>query len=292
MLASPLDHLVLPVRDIATARARLSQLGFTVAADGRHPFGTENCCVYFRDGTFIEPLGVASQVECEAAIRAGNQFVARDRAFRFRNGSEGLSAIVMGSDDARADHELFRQSGISGGDMLEFSRPMRFPDGTEATAGFRLAFAADLRAPDFFAFTCQRINVPAADRSALETHANGARAIRRVLLHDTQPADFRAFLACVTRSEAVAEDPEGMDIAASNATIRILNADGLMALDGETADPSRRGLSGKAVAFAVADVDATQRLFYDAGVSHTRYSDSLFVPHQPGQGVSFIFSGE
>ena len=44
-----LDHLVLPVIDIDVARSRYQSLGFTVAPDGRHPFGTENCCVFFED---------------------------------------------------------------------------------------------------------------------------------------------------------------------------------------------------------------------------------------------------
>ena len=38
----PLDHLVLPVDTLTQARRRLSNLGFTVADDARHPFGTEN----------------------------------------------------------------------------------------------------------------------------------------------------------------------------------------------------------------------------------------------------------
>jgi hypothetical protein len=29
-----------------------------VAADARHPFGTENACVFFADGTYLEPLAL------------------------------------------------------------------------------------------------------------------------------------------------------------------------------------------------------------------------------------------
>ncbi len=85
-LPRALDHLVLPVIDLVTARQRLSRLGFTVAADARHPFGTENACVFFRDDTYLEPLAVGSREDCLAAVRAGNVFVARDQAFRFRRG--------------------------------------------------------------------------------------------------------------------------------------------------------------------------------------------------------------
>ncbi len=65
----PLDHLVLPVTNIDLARERLGRLGFTVAAEGRHPFGTVNACVFFADKTYLEPLGVASAKECEESVR-------------------------------------------------------------------------------------------------------------------------------------------------------------------------------------------------------------------------------
>ena len=48
-----LDHLVLPTTSLAVARDRLTTLGFTVAPDGVHPFGTVNCCIYLADGTFL-----------------------------------------------------------------------------------------------------------------------------------------------------------------------------------------------------------------------------------------------
>ena len=51
-----LDHLVLPTVNIAMARERLGRLGFTVAPDARHPFGTENACVFFADKTYLEGL--------------------------------------------------------------------------------------------------------------------------------------------------------------------------------------------------------------------------------------------
>ena len=51
----PLDHLVLPTRSLEIARQRLSALGFVVAPTGVHPFGTENACVFFAGGTYLEP---------------------------------------------------------------------------------------------------------------------------------------------------------------------------------------------------------------------------------------------
>ena len=115
-----IDHLVLPVTELSVACARLSELGCTVADDARHPFGTENCCVFLADGSYLEPLGIANREECEAAARDGNVFVARDQAFRFRRGPDGFSAIAMATGDAWADDQRFSAAGLSAGSVLEF----------------------------------------------------------------------------------------------------------------------------------------------------------------------------
>src|SRR4051794_35017064 len=192
--ARPLDHLVLPVADLAVARTRLQALGFTVAPDGVHPFGTSNCCVYLADGTFLEPLAIGDAEQAAASARAGNVFTGRDAAYRRDVGNDGFSALVMATGDARADHAAFAQAGLSAGEMLEFSRPFIDAAGASDTASFRLAFAADRHAPDLFLFTCQRLNAPKVDRSALHRHANGATSIAQIIAAANQPGDLADLL--------------------------------------------------------------------------------------------------
>lgn len=285
----PLDHLVIPVTDLGTARSRLERLGFTVAADARHPFGTENACVFLADRTYLEPLAVGSPDDVQAAMRAGNQFVARDHAFRFRNGEEGLSAVVMGTPDADADHAAFRASGLSGGEQLSFSREMKFPDGTAITASFRLSFAADLRAPDFFAFTCERVNMPPADRSALERHANGVSGLARIVLSEAEPAEFAHYLQAVTGGANASGDNGRVGVTTANVPIEVLDPATLRAEFGVPRS-SERGLRGEAVVFKVADLAATERLLAGNGIRHMRSSGMVVVPREPGQGTLFAFS--
>jgi hypothetical protein len=289
MPVRPIDHLVLPVTDIATARARLARLGFTVAADARHPFGTENACVFFADKTYLEPLGVASEEECRASAKAGNQFTARDQAFRFRNGHEGLSAVVMGTDDADRDHARFAKAGISGGEQLQFSRVMAFPDGSQITASFKLSFAADLRSPDFFAFSCERINMPPVDRSSLERHPNGVTGIRSVILSEEEPLDFSGFLQAVTGQADISGDRDTMRLEAANADILVFDPLELKSAFG-LAMPAGRGLRGQAVVFKAADLAATETVLGQAGIRYLKSGGMILVPHEPGQGVLFAFS--
>jgi hypothetical protein len=285
----PLDHLVLPVEDLDTARARHSALGFTVAADARHPFGTENACVFFADDTYLEPLGIAQREECEEAARSGNVFVARDQAYRFRLSDNGFSALVVGSKDAGADHDRFVELGMSGGDMLTFSRPMKLPDGSEVTPSFKLSFAADLRAPDFFGFAVERINVPAADRSVLTTHPNGVVGVSEVILSEPNPTDFQYFIQELACNREVDANSFGMSVELDGATVTVFNKAGLETHLG-IVDPSReRGLMGRAVVYRVPDLQALSALLLKNEVAVRQVAGRLIVDPAPGQGACYCF---
>lgn len=283
-----LDHLVLPVGDLDTARARLSRLGFTVASDARHPFGTENACVFFADDTYLEPLAVGSREDCLEATRIGNVFVARDQAYRFRRG-EGLSALVVKTEDASADDARYRNEGFNAGSVLEFSRRFRFPDGRTADGAFRLAFAADLRAPDFFAFACQRINPLPADRGALLVHANGVTGLRRVVLVEENPSDFQYLLETVLDQRNVAAHSFGLSLDTANAAVDVLTPDGFRAHYGAAITLPERGLIGAAVVLAVTDLGVTEACLAANGVSYHQTGARLVVAPEKGQGVTFAF---
>ncbi|MEQ1955558.1 VOC family protein [Mesorhizobium sp. CN2-181] len=285
----PLDHLVLPTASLDTARARLFALGFTVAPVGIHPFGTANACVFFADGTYLEPLAVADERRAGDAARSGNVFVARDAAYRQRLGDEGFSALVFGTDDASADHEAFVGKGVSAGDILDFSRGFTDADGNSGTASFRLAFAADSHAPDVFFFTCQRVNVPTIDRSALQAHTNGVTGITGVVFSARDPAKLSAIIR--TASGAVTGEP-GNDrhvrISAGNTLFDILDDDEFVARTG-LEPTSDAALRARAIRFSARDIAAVGSLLRAADIAHETREGRLVVPPAPGQGAAFIF---
>ncbi|PWW03914.1 glyoxalase-like protein [Hoeflea marina] len=285
----PLDHVVLPVPDLAMARARHAALGFTVAPDALHPFGTENACVFFADNSYLEPLAVAGREDCEAAAIAGNVFVARDQAYRFRQGDNGFSAFVAGSSDAAADDAHFRALGMSGGEILEFSRPMRSPDGVESNASFRLAFAADLRSPDFFGFTVQRLNVPAVDRTALTAHDNGVAGIAELVLSEPNPTDFQYFVQELCNNREVDAHSFGMTIELAETRVTVLNPAGMQAWYGRKASTHSRGLRGRAIVYRVGDLAATRSMLEGRGVATRTIAGRLLVDEAPGQGAIYAF---
>jgi hypothetical protein len=288
-MTHPLDHLVLPVTHIDVARERLGRLGFTVAADGRHPFGTENACIFLADRTYLEPLGVANQAECDAAVAKGNSFVARDQAFRFRCGDDGFSAIVFGTDDADADKASYDGAQLSGGDMVEFSRPIVMPDGTQATGAFKLAFAADLRAPDVFFFACQRINAFPADRKALETHANGVTGISEIALSAEDPQAFAEFLETASGGVEPKEAALGLSFELPNGRLSIFSNEGMEAYFDAEPLVTDNGLRARAIVFSVGDLAVTAAHLAANGITHVSMNNRLLVKPAPGQGAIFAF---
>jgi hypothetical protein len=283
-----IDHVVLPTARLAAARARLTGLGFTVAPEGRHPFGTKNACVYLADGTFLEPLAQLDDRAEREASRQGNIFAARDLSFRYRQGEEGFSALVFGTDTAAADHADFVESGFSGGPVLDFSRDFTDASGKTDRASFRLAFAADWRAPDCFFFTCQRVNVPGVDRSTLQVHENGVTCIKGVVLSAPGGRDYADFLLVASNAAFADERRDTARIVAANAVLELVDSQVMNHRFGAPS-PTDAGLRLRVIRFGVRSMDKTEALLRHNEIAYERRDGAFVVHPAPGQGAIFAF---
>ncbi|RWN94697.1 MAG: VOC family protein [Mesorhizobium sp.] len=283
----PLDHLVLPTASLDVARARLVSLGFVVAPTGIHPFGTENCCVFLEDGTYLELLAVGNAQAAAKAVADGNVFVARDRAYRDSCGNEGFSALVLGTQNADANHARYVEAGLSAGDMLSFSRAFTDSAGNSDTASFKLAFASGTGATDAFLFACERINAPKVDRSALQVHANGATGIIEVVAVSTEPAEQHRLISIATRSPATGQGSStALDL--PNATLTLLDPAAFETRFGIPAG-ARSDLRFAAIVFSVGSADTVARLLAASSVEHDIRGDDIVVRPASGQGAAFVF---
>ncbi|MBW8636921.1 VOC family protein [Hoeflea sp. WL0058] len=95
-----LDHLLLTAGSLSLSRRRLQQIDFIVASNANHPFCTANACVFFADGSYLEPLAIQDQVLCDEAVSAGNVFFLFDQQYRMHNGDDGFSALVVSKQAA------------------------------------------------------------------------------------------------------------------------------------------------------------------------------------------------
>ncbi|KQT83458.1 VOC family protein [Aurantimonas sp. Leaf443] len=194
-----LDHLVLPFADLRSAREVLSSLGFLVAPDAQHPFGTGNACVFLESGPYLEPLAIADADAYRAALGI-NPFVERDEAVRRARALPALSALALASDDAESDLRRMTDAHRADPRLVAFSRSFEAAGGARKDLSFRLAFAQGVTDPALF--FCQPLHEDAPDRSALIRHANGARRLERIVVAQRQGSDLFGALAAVLGTDA------------------------------------------------------------------------------------------
>ncbi len=284
-----LDHLVLPVRRLDAARSRYIDLGFTVAPEGKHPFGTENACIFFEDGTFLEPLAIAHRETCEAAAMRGNTFVRNDQAYRFRRGEDGFSHLVLATDDARGDHASYRRANVSAGRMVRFSRKVVNDEGQSDRAAFACAFCHDERAPDAHFFTCEVVQNPQIDRSALRAHANGALRIAEVVMSEPNPSDFQYFLQAFCDQRKMDNHSFGITLELENSAVSVLTPVGMRAFWGMDTEADERGLRLAAFVVEVESLDPVGSHLDKANVTHSRIANRIVVLPAKGQGAAIAF---
>lgn len=283
-----IDHLVLPVRDLDLARSRYEALGFHVAPDAQHPFGTENACIFLKDGTYLEPLGIADRTLAEVEARKGNPFLRRDQAYRFRVDDEGLSMVAMRSSNAAADLKVFSDLGFAFGEVFPFSRSAETPDGT-VKIGVELAFAADDRAPDAAFFACERLNMEALWSAERTAHENGVVGLSAVLMSEENPTDFQYLLQAATGMRDFASSSNGLSFHMEGADIFCFTPTAIQQLFAIPASRSERGVRFEGAVFTCKSVQALKAHLEAGGIECFDHLGRLIVPAAPGQGVPFIF---
>ncbi|MEO0497171.1 MAG: VOC family protein [Pseudomonadota bacterium] len=288
----PFDHLVLPVVDLATARLRYQALGFTVAPDGIHPFGTANCCVFLADGGFLEPLALYDRQRRDVALaeQANAAFVRTNAEFVASLGDEGFSHLVLRSADATADQSAFKQAGIWSG-ATRFSRTADNGAGESQTVAFELVFATDLLSPDAHFFCCQSLIPLEIDFSALRQHPNCVSGVRRI--HSTA-ADPRAHRSFAERFVGASfEGPDEQIFADLGGVTWMVQTPGTlaehMAIEERLLVTASNGMLHRAVEFTTEDMSAAESCLQAAELPFWIAGESIVVPPGPGQGMWAIF---
>jgi len=242
-----LDHIVHAVRDLDAAADLYRQLGFTVGARNRHPWGTHNRIVQF-PGFFIELLTLAEPDKL-GADGFSRLFGAYNRDFIARG--EGFSLLILESKNAANDAAVFSAAAIAGSEVMRFEREGRRPDGAMVKLGFSLAFAEDKHAPDIRFAVCQQHYPENFWNPAFQKHANGAEGIAGVVAVAESPHGHRDFLEAFTGARA-ASVADGFSIATPRGTIDMLTPAAFLRRYGITAPDVSRGPRLAALRFALA----------------------------------------
>jgi hypothetical protein len=279
-----IDHLVLPVTTLSLARSRLTRLGFTVAPDARHPFGTGNCCVFFKDRTYLEAITLIDRAAADMAAAERNVFVRRIKRFSERQG-EGFAMVALTSNDADADRAAFEKAGIGGGPIYRFSRTAELPDGTESEIGVALAHAEFPASADAAFFACQHFAKDVLFNADYLDHPNGVTGISAVTAVAENPADFHMLLTGVTGRRTLRSTSPGIEAGNKKTRFLILTPAGFRArYDLDPPNP-RRGMLFAAFDLTVLELD---RAAGYAGRGAKRHDDRIVVP--PGPGLHAVMS--
>ena len=252
-----LDHVIVLVRDLDDADARMARLGFRPTPRGYHSahMGTANA----------DPRAVL-------ALR------------------EGPAGLAFKTDDAHGAADEFERAQIATGGALAFVRPVELPAGAQ-DARFTIARARADATPGTMLFVCEHHTPDVVWREDYLHQPNDALGLLEVI----GVADDLAALAdayAVIFGNRVERGDDRVAIAAGDASVTFLSpaafATRFGAL-GERLSAPRPRLAGLRV--QVRTYDPIERLLLQAGVPWARgYEGSMLVGPDAGCGTLFEFT--
>jgi hypothetical protein len=187
-----IDHIVLMTRDLARAQAAWTGAGFTCTPRAVHPFGTANSLIQMQ-GNFVELLEIDDPAKVADGSEETFSFAAHNRDFLAERG-EGMSMLVLTSDDRDADLGDWTARGLRIYAPFDFERQAKQPDGAFQRVAFSLAFTTDPSLPGLAFFTCQQHTPEVFWKPQYQGHANGAERIVSVAVTAEDPSAAAAFL--------------------------------------------------------------------------------------------------
>lgn len=286
-MARDIDHLVLPVASLEQARARYSALGFFVNADGIHPFGTKNCCVFFENGTYLEPLAIHQLAVVNEHLGI-NSFVALDDRFRKAYGNEGFSAVALQTDDAVADEKIFQAADLAGVSMLSFSRKAVHADGSEDLLKVDGAFCIREKHDALAFFTCNWLGNQDVVRKIKKAgpHSNNISGVIGVSLVSNRLDVDLSYLSTAFGAEFEKAETDLYRLSTPYSTITLSTP---AYYHHQTGEPvSVETLTAPAFTLAAPDIGHIQNTLIASNIVFKIYDDKIIIPPAPGQGATII----
>src|SRR5215468_625912 len=281
-----LDHVVHAVRDLEAAAELYRRLGFTVGARNQHSWGTHNHLVQL-PGFFLELLTVAEPQKLgsdglSALFGTFNRVFLKDQ--------EGLSLLILESNDAAADAARFRSAAIGVSDAMHFEREGKRPDGTTTKVGFSLAFARDAKAPAIGFAVSQQHFPENFWNPAFQQHPNTASAIEGVVLVADNPSDHHIFLSAFTGVRDLHATSSGVIASTARGDIKVMDPAAFRSHFGSEPPDISRGARIAAMQFRVRDRAALMATLDAGGIANSARMGSTIVAPETAMGATLAFS--
>jgi catechol 2,3-dioxygenase-like lactoylglutathione lyase family enzyme len=271
-----LDHVIILVRDLDDADARMERLGFRPTPRGLHSphMGTANATVMLENRTYLEILTV---LEATAANEETRSVLAE---------REGPFGMALKTDDAHGAAEAFEAAQIGAGGALAFVRPVALPSGTQ-DACFTVARISAEATPGASLFVCQHHTPDIVWREDYLEQPNGAVGLLEVIgIADDLTAIEDAYGALF--GERCQRTDDRVTIAAGDAAITFISPSAFVARFGEAGEPvssPRPRLAG--LRLQVRDLERAREVLRRNGVASTEGQRCVLVGADAGCGTLF-----
>jgi catechol 2,3-dioxygenase-like lactoylglutathione lyase family enzyme len=280
-----LDHVVHAVRDLEAAAELYRRLGFTVGARNQHSWGTHNHLVQL-PGFFLELLTVAEPQKL-GSDGLSALFGTFNRVFLKHQ--QGLSLLILESQDAAADATRFRSAAIGVSDAMHFEREGKRPDGAPIKVGFSLAFARDAKAPAIGFAVSQQHFPENFWNSAFQKHPNTASAIGSVVLVAENPTDHHIFLSAFTGIRDLSATSSGITVSTPRGDIRVMDPAAFRSHFGIEPPDISHGARLAAVQFRVRDRAALNAALKAGGIAASSRMGATIVAPETAIGATLVF---
>lgn len=175
------DHAILFVRDLDAAAAQYRRLGFSPSPRYTHPWGGFSNHNLIFQNDYVELL-----LPVEPTDRNLARFRELDRA------GEGLKDISLAVPNSAAAAHAYAAAGLPSLPPADIGRPVNRPDGTHEAKFCVVYLPVDRLLPGLNIHMIQHVTPELVWLPEFQTHPNGARALRRLVVAAPDPETFVA----------------------------------------------------------------------------------------------------
>jgi hypothetical protein len=280
-----LDHVVHAVGDLEGAAGLYRRVGFTVGARNRHSWGTHNHVVQL-PGFFIELLTVA-EPENLGTDGFSNLFGRFNQSFI--GNQDGLSLLLLATDDATTDAAALQSAGIAASEVLKFEREGRQPDGATVKVAFSLVFARDAGAPGVGFAVCQQHFPENFWNPAFQQHPNTVSGVAGTVLVAENPTDHHIFLSAFTGVRDLHATSNGVSAATPRGKVKVMDPAAYRSHFRTEPPDISQGARLAALQFHVRDRGTLRAALSGGGIAFSVRMDSTIVAPQSAMGATLVF---
>src|SRR6478735_5369453 len=259
-----LDHVVINARDDMDRAADIyTRLGFTLTERGYHSLGSMNHLAMF--GTdYLELIAVP-------AGATSGRLDLLDFPF-------GLNGLVFGSEDSAVTYGALSKAGVPVEPPVEFTRPVKYAGG-QGDARFRTVRMKAGVVPYGRVYYCHHFTRDLVWRDEWRHHANGAVAVQRAVIVESDPAAGAKLYADMFGPENVRDIKGGKTVVIGNSRFDIVTEPELAAQVGEAApDPQGRKAYMAGLTFRTTSLAKAAQALQAGKIAFTKKDGRLIVP--------------